>query len=152
MLKATVRHTGVFSFLARANSNHWVTMDASDRIGGENAAARPKELLLFALGGCTAFDVVHVLGKRRRSFRVFEIDLAAEEAQDHPMVFTRVEMVYRLEADDLPAEEVERAVRLSLDKYCSVNAMLRKSFPIAWKVVLNGEEILAGTAAAEVAS
>jgi putative redox protein len=152
MLNATVRHAGVFSFLARGNSNHWVTMDASDKIGGENAAARPKELLLFALGGCTAFDVVQVLAKRRRAFRSFEIDLAAEEAPEHPMVFTKVVMTYRLEADDLPVEEVERAVRLSQEKYCSVSAMLQKAFPIAWTVVLNGEEVLAGHSGAAAAA
>jgi putative redox protein len=152
MLNATVRHAGVSSFLARGNSNHWVAMDASDKVGGENAAARPKELLLFALGGCTAFDVVHVLGKRRRGFRAFEVELTAEEAAEHPMVFTKVEMTYRIEADDLPVAEVERAVRLSQEKYCSVSAMLRKAFPISWKVVMNGEEVLSGAAGEPVAT
>ncbi|MGQ0721539.1 MAG: OsmC family protein [Candidatus Eiseniibacteriota bacterium] len=127
-------------------------MDASEKIGGENAAARPKELLLFALGGCTAFDVVQVLAKRRRTFRTFEIELRADEASEHPMVFTRLRMTYRFEADDLPAEEIERAVRLSQEKYCSVNAMLRKAFPISWAVVLNGEEVLAGTSDAAAAA
>ena len=142
MLHATVRHTGGFSFLGKADSNHFVVMDGSEKIGAEDGAARPKELVLFALGGCTGFDVILILKKRRVAVRGLEIELAAEESPDHPMVFTGVEITYRFEGDDLAVAEIERAIRMSHDKYCSVSAMMRNAFPIGWRALLNGQEVL----------
>ena len=149
MLQATVRHAGEYSFLARSNSGHWVVMDGSEKIGAEDGAARPKEMILFALGGCAAFDIKMVLDKRRVTPDAFEVALTADEAGEHPMVLTRVRMEYRFRGD-LPVADLERAIRLSFDKYCSVSAMLRQVFPIEWRALLNGEEVLSGsTEAAE---
>ncbi|HMB71702.1 MAG TPA: OsmC family protein [bacterium] len=144
MLKATVRHAGEWSFLGKSNSNHWVVMDGSPKIGAEDGGARPKELLLLALGGCTAFDVKQVLDKRRVKPDAFEVALSADESEEHPMVLTRVRMEYRFRGE-IPVADIERAVRLSFDKYCAVTAMLRQVFPIEWRALLNGQEVLAGS-------
>lgn len=146
MLQATIRHAGNYSFLARSNSRHWVVMDGSEKIGAEDGAARPKEMLLFALGGCSAFDIKMVLDKRRVTPGSFEVAMTADEAADHPMVITRVRMEYRF-TGDIAVRDIERAIHLSFDKYCSVSAMLRQVFPIEWKAILNGEEVLEGSTA-----
>ena len=139
MLQATVHHAGSYTFLGKANSNHWVVMDGSGKIGAEDGGARPKELLLLALGGCTAFDVKQILDKRRVTPDAFEVALSADESEDIPMVLTRVRMEYRFRGE-IPVADIERA-----DKYCSVSAMLRQVFPIEWRAVLNDEEILRGS-------
>jgi putative redox protein len=143
MLEATVRHAGSYTFLGKANSNHWVVMDGSGKIGADDGGARPKELLLLALGGCTAFDVKQVLDKRRVTPDAFEVALSAEEADGIPMVLTRVRLEYRFRGE-IPVADIERAIRLSFDKYCSVSAMLRQVFPMEWRALLNGEEVLSG--------
>ena len=144
MLQATVRHAGEYAFLAKSNSKHWIVMDGSEKIGAEDGAARPKEMILFALGGCSAFDIKMVLDKRRAKPDSFEVALTADESADHPMVITRVRMEYRF-GGDIPVADIERAIRLSFDKYCSVSVMLRQVFPIEWRALLNGEEVLSGS-------
>ena len=141
MLEATVIQVDGYAFVGKSASNHWVPMDGSTKLGAADAASRPKELVLLALGGCTAFDVEMILRKRRVKLRDFRVEIEADEAPDPPMVFTAIRLTYHLEAEGATAKEVERAVRLSEEKYCSVSAMLRASVPMSWRVFLNGEEI-----------
>jgi putative redox protein len=145
MLEATVRHAGNLTFVGKSNSNHWTVMDGSQKIGADDGATRPKELLLLALGGCTAFDVEMILRKRRVGLRRFEVSVRAEESSEHPMVFTSAELTYYFEGDGIAVPELERAIRLSQEKYCSVSTMLRQAFPISWKAILNGDEVLSGS-------
>jgi putative redox protein len=149
MPRAIVRHSHDLTFLAKGESQHWIVMDGSEASGGSDAGARPKELVLFALGGCTAFDVAEILRKRRLDVRSFTIDLEGEEADAQPRVFTKVELTYNFEGPDIQASDVKRAILLSLEKYCSVSAMLRRAFPIHWKAILNGVEVAAGMECAE---
>jgi putative redox protein len=143
MLEATVRHTGALSFLGMSNSNHWVPMDGSAMVGADDGAARPKELLLLGLGGCTGMDVLNVLRKRRVPLDSLRIDVRAEEAESHPMVFTEIEVSYHFEgAAELTVAEIQRAIELSEKSYCAVSAMLRQGCPIGWRAFLNGEEVL----------
>lgn len=144
MLRATVRHSHDLTFLAKGVSNHWAVMDGSEASGGCDAGSRPKELVLFALGGCTAFDVATILHKRRLDVRSFTIDLEAEEAETDPRIFTKIHLTYNIEGEDVQAADVERAIHLSLGKYCSVSATLRRAVPIHWKAVLNGAEVASG--------
>ncbi len=144
MLSATVLRAEGYAFLGKSNSNHWVPMDGSQKIGAEDGAARPKELILLGLGGCAAFDVEMILRKRRVEMRDFRVELEADEAPDHPMVFTKIRMTYHVEGD-VPAKDVERAIHLSEKTYCSVSAMLRRAVSIEWRIILNGEEVAAGT-------
>jgi putative redox protein len=119
-------------------------MDGGADSGGSDAASRPKELLLFALGGCTAFDVATILRKQRAELTGFAIDLEAEEAGTQPRVFTQVQLIYKVDGERIESQALERAIHLSLEKYCSVSAMLQRAFPIHWKAVLNGAVIASG--------
>ena len=97
----------------------------------------------MALGGCTAFDVEGILRKRRQDVRSLTVDVDGDVSEEHPKVFTEVRVTYRIEGTATTAD-VERAVRLSQEKYCAVSAMLRRAFPIRWKAVVNGEEVASG--------
>ena len=126
-MKAHIRYTGNMSFIGKADSNHLVIMDASKSVGGEESAVKPIELILIGLGGCTGIDVVSILKKMRASFDKLEILISAEQSEDYPKVFIKIHIEYLFYGKDLKNEQVERAVTLSKEKYCSVSAMLSKS-------------------------
>jgi len=121
---AIVKQISGIAFAARGDSDHWVAMDGPASVGGTEAGSRPKELLLFALGGCTASDVVNILKKKRVPLQGFEMYLTGEEAAEHPKVFTRIHVEYVFFGDSVSPADVERAIELSTTKYCSVSAML----------------------------
>lgn len=124
---------------------HVVQMDAKKPIGS-NAASTPKELVAMGLGGCTAMDVVALLKKYKqlpREFRV-EVDIAPSVGAA-PIVFENATLTYIIAGAVEPGRLIE-AVRLSQTKYCGVSAMLSRSFPIEYRIVLNGEEIATGAA------
>jgi putative redox protein len=144
MAEAIVKHVDDLVFLGKSSSNHWVPMDTNFAGLPPMAGSSPKEMLLVAIGGCTGMDVVSLLKKRRVAWRRFEIGLQADVAAEHPRVYTRVQITYRFEGDGVPVAELERAIRLSQDKYCSVSAMVRKAAPIFWTAELNGQKVLEG--------
>lgn len=121
---ALLKQLDGIAFSAKGDSNHWVMMDGPESVGGTDAGSRPKELVLFALAGCTASDVVNILKKKRASLQGFEIHLTGYEAEEHPKVFTDIHVEYVFSGDDISAVDVERAIELSTTKYCSVSAML----------------------------
>ncbi len=127
---AVVKQLTGMTFAAKADSNHWVTMDGPIDLGGSNAGSRPKELLLMALGGCTGSDVVSILRKKRAPIEAFEIRLTAETREEHPQIFTSIHIEYLFVGEGIPTADVERAIELSTTKYCSVSAMLRGTVPI----------------------
>jgi putative redox protein len=129
---AVVRQVHGITFVGRADSRHWVPMDGPEEFGGSNAAARPKELVLLALGGCTGSDVAAVLQKKRAPVETLEVRLTAEQAEEHPQVFTKIHVEIVVTGDDIRAADVERAIELSETKYCSVGAMLRGSVAITY--------------------
>ena len=92
-MEGKVVHVKGVSFIGKANSNHWVMMDGPLVFQGSNAASRPMELVLLGLGGCTASDVASILAKMREPLQRFEIDLKADNAQEHPRVFTQPGMM-----------------------------------------------------------
>lgn len=149
-MQAIVMRVDGLTFAGKADSGHWVPMDGKTESGGHDGASTPKELLLLALGGCTAFDVEGVLRKRRQDVRRLTVELDADVAAEHPKVFTEVRITFRIEGS-ATAADVERAVRLSQEKYCSVSAMLRRAFPIRWSALVNGEEVASGIEGAAVA-
>lgn len=123
-------------FVAEAGSGHTITMDGSLDVGGRNLAARPMEVVLLGMGGCTAIDVVSMLKKQRQDIEGVEVSLVAERADEHPKVFNQVKLVYTVRGRKLSKALVERAVALSDEKYCSATAMVRKSANITHEVVL----------------
>jgi putative redox protein len=114
-----------------------VAMDGAPEAGGRNLAPRPMELLLAGTGGCTSFDIVMILKKGRQDVTGCEVKLSAERAAEDPKVFTRINMHFVVSGRGLKAEAVERAVKLSAEKYCSASIMLGKTAEMShsWEVV-----------------
>ncbi len=129
MQTASVKWIDEQKFVATSPSGHAVTID-SDR--ESNQAPGPMELLLMALGACTATDVVIVLEKKRQKLQSLEVICSGERAAEPPAVWTKLEIVYRLRGQ-LDDAAVKHAIQLSEDKYCSVAAMLRKTATLSWR-------------------
>lgn len=125
------------TFMAKGESGHWIALDAGEEIGGSNAGTRPMELVLEALGGCTAMDVLSILKKKRMKYDKFILDIHAERADEHPKVFTKIHLIYKFWGNELSVPSIERAIMLSETKYCSVNAMLRPTIEITSEFLLN---------------
>ncbi|NLY11304.1 MAG: OsmC family protein [Firmicutes bacterium] len=135
-MNATVRWNQKMSFVGKTGSNHSVVMDTS-ALGGDGAAPSPMEMVLLGLAGCSGIDVVSILNKKRVNLDNFEIRIInAERADEHPKVFTKVEMEYAFSGEDLNPKHLEDAVALSIDKYCSVAGMLKHTAKIDWRVVI----------------
>ncbi len=126
---AKVRWVGAEQFVAVGPSGHAVPLD-SDR--QSNTAPGPMELLLLALGSCTATDVVSILKKKRQKLDALEVQVSGERAPEPPMVWIKLEIVYRLRGR-LDEKAVRDAIELSENKYCSVAAMLRKTAQISFR-------------------
>jgi putative redox protein len=139
-MQAKVTQVKGITFIGKGASDHWVSMDGPEEFGGSNSAARPKELLLIGLGGCTGSDVASILNKMKENFSRFEIDIDAETATEHPKVYTNVHLKYKFWGEDLKQENIEKAIKLSQEKYCSVTAMLQKAIDITYSFELNPQE------------
>jgi len=103
---------------------------------GENGPT-PMELVLMALGGCTGMDVISILQKMRQDVKDFEVNLSAERAQEHPKIFTRINLEYVVYGSNIEENSLKRAIELSQEKYCGVGNMLKKAAEItySWKIV-----------------
>lgn len=136
-MECTVRWHNGMSFLAETGSGHLVAMDGAPEAGGRNLAPRPMELLLAGTGGCTAFDIVLILKRSRQDVTGCEVKLTADRADADPKVFTRINMHFVVSGKALKADAVERAVKLSAEKYCSASIMLGKTAEIthSWEIV-----------------
>lgn len=132
-MEFTVKWNGDMAFSARTPSGHEVKMDSAEDFGGKNSGARPTELLLNAVAGCTGIDIISILNKMRLNPVSFHMDVEGARADDHPKRFTKIHIHYALEGD-LPEDKVVRAIQLSKDKYCSVahslNAEMTASYSI----------------------
>ena len=125
------------TFIAETGSGHMVTMDGPPDAGGRNLAPRPMEMMLAGAGGCTAFDVVMILKRGRHPVTGCEVQLKAERADTDPKVFTRIAFHYTVKGRNLKPDSVERAIKLSYEKYCSATIMLGKTAEIehTWEIV-----------------
>ena len=129
-MKARVQLVEGMTFVAESGSGHAVVLDASPDIGGRNLGARPMEMVLMGTGACSAIDVVHILRKARQPIAGCVVDLEADRAGEDPKVFTRIHFRFVVTGRGLAPAQVERAVRLSKEKYCSATAMLAKTAEI----------------------
>jgi putative redox protein len=134
-LQLTSPQDGRRQFVAESSSGHTFLLD--DAHG--NTGARPIEVALLALGGCSAFDVINILRKKRQRVTGYEIELTPEQRGEPPMVFTRVEIRHLLRGRIDP-EAVRKAIQLSETKYCSVGAMIGKSAQIIHSFKIEPEE------------
>lgn len=133
-MKATVELIDGVAFAGTTESGHTVTMDGPPDHGGRNLGPRPMEMLLLGMGSCSAFDVVHILRRGRHDVADCRVELDAERADREPKVFTRIHARYLVSGRDLRPEAVERAVKLSMEKYCSASIMLGKTAQISHEV------------------
>jgi putative redox protein len=123
-MKATVKWLDHMSFVGESGSGHSVVMDGPPDDGGRNLGIRPMEMVLLGMGGCTAFDVVHILKRARQDIVDCHVELEAERATEIPKVFTKIHAHYIIKGKGLDAKKVERAITMTAEKYCSVSIML----------------------------
>ena len=123
-MQVNIKQIEGVTFIGKADSNHWVTIDGPKTFFGSEAASRPMELLLISLGACTASDVASILKKKRVDLHAFEVNLTGERAEDHPKVFTTIHIEYLFTGEHVKKEDVERAIDLSQQRYCPISAML----------------------------
>jgi len=129
-LKARIKLSEGVTFIAESGSGHAVVVDGSPDVGGRDLGPRPMELVLMGTGACSAIDVVLILRKARQAIEDCVVELDAERAESEPKVFTRIRMHYVVTGKGLNPVQVERAIKLSKDKYCSASAMLAKTAEI----------------------
>lgn len=130
MAEAKAVWKGGMSFDGSAGSGFSLSMGASSDVGGADDGFRPLELLLVGLAGCTAMDVISILKKKRQEVTDFSVSVQAERASDHPKVYTKINLEYKISGKGLDRVAVERAIELSETKYCSAQAMLGKTAQI----------------------
>ena len=129
--KAYLKQIKGISFAGKTDSNHWITMDGPENFGGSDAGIRPKELLLLSLAGCTASDVVSILQKKRVKLDDFEINISADMTEEHPKVYSKIDLEYVFYGKDIKDKDVERAIELSQTTYCGVTAIFEKAMEIS---------------------
>lgn len=125
-MKARIKWIENVSFLGESESGHTIFMDGAPEGGGRNLGPRPMETVLIGTGGCTAYDVVHILRKSRAPVTDCVVSIDAERAPQDPKVFTKIHFHFVVSGRGLKPEQVERAVHLSAEKYCSASIMLGK--------------------------
>ena len=113
---------------------HKIVIDAKPEAGGENKGARPKPFLLMALAGCTAMDVVSILKKMRVEFSDFQVTVEGDLTAEHPKFYQTMKVIYELKGKDLSYDKIEKAVKLSEERYCGVSALFKKAIPVTFEI------------------
>jgi len=131
-LKARVQLVQGMTFVAESGSGHAVVVDAAPDVGGRDLGPRPMELVLMGTGACSAIDVVHILRRARQDVTGCVVELDAARAEEDPKVFTRIRMHYVVTGKGLAPNQVERAIKLSKEKYCSATSMLAHTVDITF--------------------
>ena len=131
-MKIEAKWLGNMHFQSTSATNHTIEMDSGPK-DAVTAGPTPMELVLQAIAGCSGMDVLSILRKKRKEPDEFNIEIDAERAEEHPKVFKKVNLFYRIKKKGLTKEEAEQAIGLSVDKYCSVMGMVRSTAEISWK-------------------
>jgi len=136
-MHATVTFNGKLPLVGLNDRGHETRFDATMEFSGPATYASPMDTVLEALGACSMMDIISILKKMRRELTLLEAHLEAVKAEEHPKVFTAITVRYLLKSPDCTAADLEKAARLSMEKYCSVGAMLRASgCSITWSTEL----------------
>ncbi len=138
-MKARVRFNEGMQFVGLPDSGHRVLMDTTSEVGGFDSAARPLELVLVSLGGCTGMDVVSLLRKMRAHFTDFETIIEAEQRKEHPKSLRKVSILYKVWGE-VSEENLTKAIQLSLEKYCPVANTLKPSVELEYEYLINPKE------------
>ncbi len=131
---------GKMKFNALVNG-HTITMDAPEKVGGEDQGPIPKPFILTALSGCTGMDVVSILNKSHKPVVDFSITVTGELSAQQPIEYTAIHLVYNFTGDETSKDAALKAVTLSQEKYCGVSHMLKKIMPVTWDVNYNGKQV-----------
>jgi len=123
-MKARIKWVEGATFVGESGSGHAVVMDGPPENGGRDLGIRPMEMMLLGMGGCTSFDVMHILKKSRQNVSDCVAEIEAERAETEPKIFTKIHVHFMVSGENLSAKQVERAVSLSAEKYCSASIML----------------------------
>jgi len=135
-MKTRIRWVDGASFVGESGSGHAVVIDGAPEHGGRNVGMRPMEMLLTGAAACTAFDVVSILRKGRHAVADIAVTVEAERAPSTPRVFTALHYVYTVAGRGLDPRQVERAVKLSKEKYCSATIMLARTATVTYEIVI----------------
>jgi putative redox protein len=138
-MQAKVTWSQRLSFTGTADTGFSVPLGTKPEVGGDNDGFLPMELIALGLAGCTAMDVISILQKKRQEITSFEVIVNGERADEHPRVFTHIEIEYRIGGVDVAEAAVERAIELSETKYCPAQGMLSQIVPIDLKYTINPE-------------
>jgi putative redox protein len=136
-MDAKVTWSKRLSFIGEADTGFSVPLGANPQVGGDNDGFRPMELIAIGIAGCTAMDVISILQKKRQNVTAFEVQLRSQRAQDHPRVFTQMEIEYLISGHDVDETAVQRALELSENNYCPAQAMFTQILPIklSYKII-----------------
>ena len=118
---------------------HNIALDADESVGGKNYGPTPKPLMLTSLAGCTGMDVAAILSKMQMPYDGFEVEVEGDVGESHPKTYTDIRLRYVFTGAELDREKIEKAVKLSQEKYCGVSAMLREVSNLDYEIVLNPE-------------
>jgi putative redox protein len=129
-MNTTIKWVDNVMFVGETGSGHSVVMDGPPDHGGQNLGIRPMEMLLLGLGGCTSFDVIMILKKFRQQVTDCVATIEAERADTEPKVFTKIHVHFKVTGKELKEKQVQRAIDLSAEKYCSASIMLAKAAQI----------------------
>ncbi|MFP4363632.1 MAG: OsmC family protein [Spirochaetia bacterium] len=116
---------------------HTIPIDADPQFGGKDYGPTPKPLVLSALGGCTGMDVVALMKKMRVKWDSFKLDIEGDLTEDHPKHYNKIRVVYTFTGNELDKDKIEKAVKMSQEKYCGVAEILKKAADIEYEIRLN---------------
>lgn len=136
-MKVTVKHIKGMHFQGEGSSKVVTNMDTSVTAGGTGHGSSPMEILLMTIAGCSGMDIVTILDKMKVKFQRFETTVEGERSADHPRVFKDIEVVYKFWGDSLTKDKLERAVQLSMEKYCSVANMIDRAANLTYRIDIN---------------
>ena len=132
-METKVSWKGKLAFQSQTEAGHQILMDVKPDAGGEGKGPSPMELVLMALAGCTAMDIVVIMRKKKMDLQGLTIKVDGERASEHPKYFTKIIVEYNFEGKNLKEGDIKQAVELSRDKYCSVSAMLKEKAQILYR-------------------
>jgi len=135
-MESKVVWKGGMAFTGSSDSGYLIPLDARKKAGGHEMGFQPLQLFAIGLVGCTGMDVISILNKKRQEVTEFEVSAQIERAEEHPKVFTKIVIEYKVTGKDLDQQSVERAVELSETRYCPAQAMLEKAAEISHKIII----------------
>jgi putative redox protein len=138
-VKAHIRHASGHTFLAKAESNHWLPMDSALAPGEPFAANNPVQILVMACGGCVSIDIIDILKKSRKDVTRYEMEVEATRAESNPKILKSLCFHALVDGPGITFELMQRALELSLTKYCSVSLSLDRSVKFKARITLNGD-------------